>query len=724
VPLHAALDLAALRTGQTRAPSVRRLHRPRASALASAIAAAALLLALSSTGTLASTTVTPNCDGVNLRTGAGTTYAKKTSVNVGAKLTVVATVTGGSYSTSCNGASLAGSSWHRISAINGKSVSSLYGVSYLYGASKLFSTVTTPTAAPTLAPTAGPTVAPAATAGPTTAPSAAPTAAPTLAPTAAPTAAPTSTPTTTMAALCASVNLRTGAGTTYAIKTSVAQGTSVTVVGTVIGGSWSTTCDGASLSGSTWRKITAVNGVSVSTAYGVSYLYGASGLFTTVASPTAPPTAAPSAAATAAPTADPGATAAPTSSPSPSATPGPITLPASITVYGRGYGHGVGLSQYGAKGRAVDGQSAETILAHYYAGTSIATIGNPQVRVLVLEGFAASSTNPVQVYGRTSTWTIDGVAQAFPVDARLRFIPTMSGTTTTWKVVVNASDGSTLYSAASSSNIRVRAASGATLQLWSSPSAYDRFRGVLRLVGRTDGTGTVYVVNELPMESYLKGVVPAEISASWPVEAIKAQTIAARSYAEYRLHPTTGTYDVYDDTRSQMYLGYLAEKSATSAAVGTTAGRVLRSSSGAKVTALFHSCGGGGTENNENVFVSATGAKIAGVYSYLRGSMDRRPDGTSYDDASPYTTWKTNTYTLAQIQAWFAADSRSNVGTLVAIDLRDRGVSGRLISVTLIGANGTTKKVSGDVFRSIFNAHRPSGDPMMRSTLFDLAPVP
>jgi stage II sporulation protein D len=247
---------------------------------------------------------------------------------------------------------------------------------------------------------------------------------------------------------------------------------------------------------------------------------------------------------------------------------------------------------------------------------------------------------------------------------------------------------------------------------------------VLRLVGRTDGTSTVYVVNELPMESYLMGVVPAEISASWPTEAIRAQTIAARSYAEYRLHPTTGSYDVYDDTRSQMYLGYLAEKTATSAAVTATAGKVLRTSTGAKVTALFHSAGGGATENNENVFTSSTGAKTAGVYSYLRGSSDRRPDGTSYDDTSPYTTWQTKTYTLAQIQAWFAADTRSNVGTLVALDLRNRGVSGRLISVTLIGADGTTKQVSSGVFRSIFNAHRPSGDPMMRSTLFDLSPIP
>ena len=139
---------------------------------------------------------------------------------------------------------------------------------------------------------------------------------------------------------------------------------------------------------------------------------------------------------------------------------------------------------------------------------------------------------------------------------------------------------------------------------------------------------------------------------------------------------------------------------------------------------MFSSAAGGWTENNENAFVSSTGAKVAGVYSYLRGVSDRRTDGTSYDEASPYDTWKTKTYTLAQVQAWFAADSRTNVGTLVALDLRNRGVSGRLISVTLIGANGTTKKVSGDVFRSVFNAHRVSGDPMMRSNLFGLSPIP
>ena len=71
----------------------------------------------------------------------------------------------------------------------------------------------------------------------------------------------------------------------------------------------------------------------------------------------------------------------------------------------------------------------------------------------------------------------------------------------------------------------------------------------------------------------------------------------------------------------------------------------------------------------------------------------------------------------------FATDSRTNVGTLIALDLRDRGVSGRLISVTLIGSGGT-KKVSGEVFRAVFNAAKASADPLLRSTLFALAPVP
>jgi peptidoglycan hydrolase-like amidase len=123
------------------------------------------------------------------------------------------------------------------------------------------------------------------------------------------------------------------------------------------------------------------------------------------------------------------------------------------------------------------------------------------------------------------------------------------------------------------------------------------------------------------------------------------------------------------------------------------------------------------------VYTSATGARVAGRVSYLRGSADRRDDGTAYDAAAPYATWAMRTYSRAQLSAWFAADKRTNVGTLKALDLRARGVSGRLIKVTLIGSKGT-KTVSGSVFRSVLNAAIPNGDPILRSTLFDTQPVP
>src|SRR5262245_50774510 len=190
VPLHAAIDLAALRTeAPMAAPRRRSVPRslPRV-AIAAGLIAAILALAVGATGVLAATTVTPKCDVVNLRTGPSTTYAKKTSVNEGAKLTVVATVGGGSYATTC-GTAVSGSSWYRISAINGQSVQSLYGVTYVYGASKLFKTVVTPTPGPTASPSAAPS-----TPSPTAGPSAAPSVAPSTAPTADPSTDPSATP--------------------------------------------------------------------------------------------------------------------------------------------------------------------------------------------------------------------------------------------------------------------------------------------------------------------------------------------------------------------------------------------------------------------------------------------------------------------------------------------------------------------------------------------------
>ncbi len=407
--------------------------------------------------------------------------------------------------------------------------------------------------------------------------------------------------------------------------------------------------------------------------------------------------------------------------------PDSIVLGATVTFYGRGYGHGVGMSQYGARGRAIAGQDSTTILTHYYQGATLGqVVPGTLIRVLILSKWVATVAVPLVVYGRLTPWTIDGIDATFPVDGRLRLIPTTivmtTGTRTTWRVIIDGPDGTNLYDGAKPVTLVIRgAASTSRLQLWSKPTRYDQYRGILR-ISTSATVPTATVVNEVDLEAYLGGVVPVEMPSTWPAAALEAQAVAARSYAARRLRPGVSFYDVPDDSRSQVYRGVLAEKTTTNAVIGATAGEVLMKGRTIANT-MFHSTSGGATEHNENVYTAATGTKVASAVSYLRGSFDRTPEGVSYDAGAPYAKWATRTYSLDQLSAWFGADPRTNVGLLRALDLRDRGVSGRLISVTLIGSAGT-KTVSGEVFRSVFNAHRPSSDPLFRSTLFATAPIP
>ena len=392
--------------------------------------------------------------------------------------------------------------------------------------------------------------------------------------------------------------------------------------------------------------------------------------------------------------------------------------PASITFYGRGYGHGLGMSQYGARGRALAGQTAPTILAHYYQGTTSSTVspGAP-VRVLVLAPSAPTAAKPIVLHGRGAPFTIDGVSGTFPIGARAEVWPSANG----FGILVNSAGGVLLRTTTTSAaDIRLRSGPDpGRIEVDTKPVADDTYRGVIRVVRTTAG---VIAVNELGLDLYLRGVVPAEMPASWPAEALKAQAIAARSYAEAHVHVGIGAYDLFDDTRSQVYHGALGEAAATNSSVAATAGQVLRSGS-AIINALYHSADGGATEDNENVFTSATGQIVAGPASYLRGSPDRDPNGVSYDSASPHATWHTATYSLAQLSAIFASDSRTNVGALSALDLSDKGVSGRPIKVILTGSLGS-KTVSAEVFREVFNAGSPPTDPYMWSILIDTVPIP
>lgn len=396
-----------------------------------------------------------------------------------------------------------------------------------------------------------------------------------------------------------------------------------------------------------------------------------------------------------------------------------VGIPPDTTFFGRGWGHGVGMSQYGARGRALAGQSASEILAHYFAGTTLGSKDPASsVRVLLLDDFKATADKPLTVHGRGGPWTVDGIGTTFPADAKLTVTPTSAGAATFTLRILSAG-GAQLHKSTISGGLWIRpGGAGSVLQLDSKPSTYDTYRGVLRVKLTT----TARVINIVWLDAYLRGVVPVEMPSSWPTEALRSQAIAARSYGAYRLHPTEGSFDVYDDTRSQVYRGVEAEAATTDAAIAATSGIVLNSGSGI-ANAMFHSTGGGATENNEFVFVSPTGAIVSTPLPYLRGSPDRAPDGTAYDAAAPFATWKTATYKRDQLDAIFNADPRTAAGAAISFDFSARGVSGRLIRVTLTGSLGS-KTVSGDVFRAVFNANRPAGDPEMRSSLVDTRPIP
>jgi stage II sporulation protein D len=240
---------------------------------------------------------------------------------------------------------------------------------------------------------------------------------------------------------------------------------------------------------------------------------------------------------------------------------------------GHGWGHGAGLSQWGAKGYAEHGWTYDRILAHYYTGTALGPAPVGQVRVLLAEGAKSLKL------ASASAWSVlDGEGQAHPME------PGKLTLGLALKV-----DGVPL-----APPLTFRSG-GTPLQLGAK-----QYRG--DLVVQTGSAGKLMAIDVVGVEDYLKGVVPAEMPSTWPAEALKAQAIAARSYALAN-RATAKPYDLFSDTRSQMYLGVSAEAKATSAAIDATAGKVL-TYGGAVISAYFSSSSGGRTAAGTETFSS------------------------------------------------------------------------------------------------------------------------
>ncbi len=229
-----------------------------------------------------------------------------------------------------------------------------------------------------------------------------------------------------------------------------------------------------------------------------------------------------------------------------------------------------------------------------------------------------------------------------------------------------------------------------------------KYRGNIN-IHITNGKNKMTVVNTLSVEQYLYGVIAKEISPNWSLEAVKAQAVAARTYALYNRnkHQNDG-YDVCATTDCQVYGGRDGEALRGIKAVDATAGQVILYQ-GKLIPAYFHSSSGGYTENSENVW---------GTYlPYLRGVVD-------YDQASPYYNWekqlKPNELEELLSKAGY------NIGAIKAIgisplgsqpiNIPDRGISGRVKLIRFIGTNGSIQ-LTGEKLRTILS---------LKSSLFDI----
>lgn len=241
--------------------------------------------------------------------------------------------------------------------------------------------------------------------------------------------------------------------------------------------------------------------------------------------------------------------------------------------------------------------------------------------------------------------------------------------------------------------VRIEPQRGATVRLNGS-----QFHGTLEIHRQKDQT--LLVVNHLPLEAYLRGVLSKEAPDYWPSEALKAIAIAARTYAVYqRYSKAEQDFDVTGDVMSQDYGGKSGEKAATSRAVDETAGWILLYHD-AVFPAFYHSTCGGMTEHAR---VMGKGYTIEPLQGGIR---------CSFCTASPFYTWHRR-LTRADVN-WALKKSRhGTVGPVRELRVMRRSPAGRVEQIAIAGASRTVM-LSAYEFRQLF------GFDSIRSPLFSV----
>jgi SpoIID/LytB domain protein len=272
----------------------------------------------------------------------------------------------------------------------------------------------------------------------------------------------------------------------------------------------------------------------------------------------------------------------------------------SYQLLGHGWGHGHGLSQYGAQGAATIGKTADQITATYYPGTAKAVQGNPSMRVLLSTDSRTTTREFVPASGQVMKDLATAKTFALPTTA-LRWRVTSDSNGLHVSYVTSA--GTTSVSGTYAGPIQV---SGGTYVRVRFSSGFGKdYRSAVRVL--RSGASSLRSIAVMPMESYLYGVVPRESSSSWAAAALQAQSIAARSYSQYKRDhaPSSQGYDICDTTQCQVFSGSASytnandsstrqglEATSTTNAVKATAG-VIRTYGGKAIFSEFSASNGG-----------------------------------------------------------------------------------------------------------------------------------
>jgi SpoIID/LytB domain protein len=341
-----------------------------------------------------------------------------------------------------------------------------------------------------------------------------------------------------------------------------------------------------------------------------------------------------------------------------------------LTITGAGFGHGIGMSQYGTYGYALHLKTYDFILGHYYTGTALGALdSNPEVKVLLQGGkksiaFGGALNAGDQKLDPAQTYTVK---------------PGGDG------LVLRDASGADV--ATTPGPLRVDAPVEQALKLMgtSVPGIKDGlYRGSLLI----SASGSKLVaVNALDLEDYVRGVVSGESPAAWPPEALKAQAVAARTYA-MTTDAGGALFDQYADTRSQVYRGVSAETPGTDAAVAQTKGQVV-TFGGLPVTTYFFSTSGGETEDVQNSFVGSQ------PKPWLKAVDD------PFDSVSPKHRWGPFRFTATQVNRKLHRYLR---GRFKRIKVLQRGVSPRVVRAQVVGTGGMTN-VTGPQLRSAFGLY-------------------